>query len=181
MPCMLRPCPGTPHRASGARSTCTGRSRPPVSRDVAPDPGDSMSTVAPSETPPRATTSHARELNRWWVVKLAVMALLNAGLLYAAYSALMVQEWAILGFTAVLLVVVNWVYVSRRMVPAKYLLPGIVFLLVYQVFTMGYTAYIAFTNYRSEEHTSELQSRENLVCRLLLEKKKDEARTYNTS
>src|SRR5690606_41409658 len=29
---------------------------------------------------------------------------------------------------------------------------------------------------RSEEHTSELQSRENLVCRLLLEKKK-----YNTS
>src|SRR5690606_39816815 len=27
--------------------------------------------------------------------------------------------------------------------------------------------------YRSEEHTSELQSRENLVCRLLLEKKND--------
>src|SRR5690606_39761018 len=27
---------------------------------------------------------------------------------------------------------------------------------------------------RSEEHTSELQSRENLVCRLLLEKKKNE-------
>src|SRR5690606_39310174 len=28
---------------------------------------------------------------------------------------------------------------------------------------------------RSEEHTSELQSRENLVCRLLLEKKNDNA------
>src|SRR5436309_7379051 len=28
-------------------------------------------------------------------------------------------------------------------------------------------------DYRSEEHTSELQSRENLVCRLLLEKKKN--------
>src|SRR5690606_40833355 len=28
-------------------------------------------------------------------------------------------------------------------------------------------------NDRSEEHTSELQSRENLVCRLLLEKKKN--------
>src|SRR5690606_42135441 len=28
------------------------------------------------------------------------------------------------------------------------------------------------TTLRSEEHTSELQSRENLVCRLLLEKKK---------
>src|SRR3989475_6458448 len=31
---------------------------------------------------------------------------------------------------------------------------------------------------RSEEHTSELQSQSNLVCRLLLEKKKK--RTYNT-
>src|SRR5690606_40467214 len=30
------------------------------------------------------------------------------------------------------------------------------------------------TGQRSEEHTSELQSRENLVCRLLLEKKKQE-------
>src|SRR5690606_40601400 len=29
---------------------------------------------------------------------------------------------------------------------------------------------------RSEEHTSELQSRENLVCRLLLEKKKSTAK-----
>src|SRR5690606_31975341 len=31
---------------------------------------------------------------------------------------------------------------------------------------------------RSEEHTSELQSRENLVCRLLLEKKKMTQLTY---
>src|SRR5690606_42150849 len=31
---------------------------------------------------------------------------------------------------------------------------------------------IAYLSLRSEEHTSELQSRENLVCRLLLEKKK---------
>src|SRR5690606_41052537 len=33
---------------------------------------------------------------------------------------------------------------------------------------------------RSEEHTSELQSRENLVCRLLLEKKKEIERTSST-
>src|SRR5690606_40316637 len=33
---------------------------------------------------------------------------------------------------------------------------------------------VSGTGRRSEEHTSELQSRENLVCRLLLEKKKDD-------
>src|SRR5690554_7094438 len=31
-----------------------------------------------------------------------------------------------------------------------------------------------FTSLRSEEHTSELQSRPHLVCRLLLEKKKEQ-------
>src|SRR2546429_5146128 len=34
--------------------------------------------------------------------------------------------------------------------------------------------------YRSEEHTSELQSRLHLVCRLLLEKKKKRKLTHNT-
>src|SRR5690606_41380064 len=40
--------------------------------------------------------------------------------------------------------------------------------------TFAFTRYgRLFTEpFRSEEHTSELQSRENLVCRLLLEKKK---------
>src|SRR5207302_7032110 len=36
----------------------------------------------------------------------------------------------------------------------------------------------AFASRRSEEHTSELQSRENLVCRLLLEKKKKTAKSH---
>src|SRR5690349_21929876 len=34
---------------------------------------------------------------------------------------------------------------------------------------------------RSEEHTSELQSRRDLVCRLLLEKKKTATRVHGTS
>src|SRR2546430_7667402 len=40
---------------------------------------------------------------------------------------------------------------------------------------MGLGTWAAFqgTNDRSEEHTSELQSQSNLVCRLLLEKKKN--------
>src|SRR5690606_39835502 len=36
------------------------------------------------------------------------------------------------------------------------------------------TAAVSLAQPRSEEHTSELQSRENIVCRLLLEKKKKE-------
>src|SRR5438874_10459524 len=36
------------------------------------------------------------------------------------------------------------------------------------------------SQYRSEEHTSELQSRRDLVCRLLLEKKKNITTMHNT-
>src|SRR5690349_23072785 len=36
------------------------------------------------------------------------------------------------------------------------------------------------TEFRSEEHTSELQSRRDLVCRLLLEKKKKKKKMNNT-
>src|SRR5436309_8336111 len=56
--------------------------------------------------------------------------------------------------------------------------------------TIGYANGQAFTipvdikslavGVRSEEHTSELQSRENLVCRLLLEKKKKTKQQNNT-
>src|SRR5690606_41342170 len=46
---------------------------------------------------------------------------------------------------------------------------GLVFaVLVIMIFLLS----LRSTLVRSEEHTSELQSRENLVCRLLLEKKK---------
>src|SRR2546430_6416972 len=38
--------------------------------------------------------------------------------------------------------------------------------------TDAHGAYVPRFCYRSEEHTSELQSQSNLVCRLLLEKKK---------
>src|SRR3712207_6849548 len=48
------------------------------------------------------------------------------------------------------------------------------------------TLYLTFTNakgkrVRSEEHTSELQSRQYLVCRLLLEKKNTIAQPMSTS
>src|SRR5690606_39782837 len=46
-----------------------------------------------------------------------------------------------------------------------------VFILIFNYFGVA----PKYHHKRSEEHTSELQSRENLVCRLLLEKKKHSA------
>src|SRR3712207_7798433 len=61
--------------------------------------------------------------------------------------------------------------------PARYPLPAAMqytgFVLQKRTFDLQCACMV-----RSEEHTSELQSRQYLVCRLLLEKKKEE-RTYD--
>ena len=98
------------------------------------------------KTGPKA--SHASEVTRpGFFVKLILMMLIDALGLYGMFTAYLVKSWTVLAVLAVLLVVVNWVYFSKRMIPAKYLVPGMVFLLIYQVFVMGYTGYVSFTNY----------------------------------
>ena len=93
-------------------------------------------------------TSHANDVTkRGFFVKLILMMLIDALGLYGIFTAYMVKSWIVLGVLAALLVVVNWIYFSKRMIPAKYLVPGMVFLLIYQVFVMGYTGYVSFTNY----------------------------------
>src|SRR2546430_9904793 len=47
---------------------------------------------------------------------------------------------------------------------------------VREAFVRLHEAGLIYRDKRSEEHTSELQSQSNLVCRLLLEKKKDRHR-----
>src|SRR2546422_2987802 len=49
------------------------------------------------------------------------------------------------------------------------------------VATQWHVSPSAAAKWRSEEHTSELQSRLHLVCRLLLEKKKKKTETHNTT
>src|SRR5438874_5334006 len=52
------------------------------------------------------------------------------------------------------------------------LLGGAKYLTVFSPEQINALVLLSFRMFRSEEHTSELQSRRDLVCRLLLEKKK---------
>ncbi len=91
--------------------------------------------------------SHARSVGKGFFVKLVLVGLVDAAALYGVLAAAAVQQWGIAAFSGFVLVVVSWTFFSRRMLPAKYLVPGLVFLLVYQIFAMAYTGYVAFTNY----------------------------------
>lgn len=95
----------------------------------------------------RGTTSHARSFSPGFLAKLILIGTVDALGVYGILSAWAVSQWGILAFLVVALALANWAYFSRRMLPAKYLVPGLVFLVVYQLFAMAYTGYVAFTNY----------------------------------
>ena len=60
--------------------------------------------------------------------------------------------------------VVNWIYFSRGSSPAKYLTPGVIFLVLFQVFVLVYTGYIAFTNYGTGHNGSKEQAVSSLMA-----------------
>lgn len=110
---------------------------------------------APPTTPPETSRrprpeSHARgSLTMGYVAKLLLVALVDALGVYGIFAGSAHESWGIVGFLAFALLLVNLVYFvpSRRLIPAKYLVPGLLFLLVYQVFVVMYTGYTAFTNW----------------------------------
>ncbi len=106
--------------------------------------------MAPSAPPPatKPQLSHARDLSRpGFYAKLVLMALVNAFGLFGIMASWAQQHYWVLAALVALLAVANYVYFSKRAIPAKYLLPGLAFLFVYQLYVMGNTAYVAFTNY----------------------------------
>ncbi len=100
------------------------------------------------QLPTRALrTPHSRTYTPGFFVKVALMALINALGVFIIIQAWGVESWGVLGAMVALLVAADYVYFSRRTLPMKYILPGLAFLLVYQIFTVAYTGYVAFTNY----------------------------------
>jgi arabinogalactan oligomer/maltooligosaccharide transport system permease protein len=79
--------------------------------------------------------------------KVVIMALIDAIGVFGVYQAWTVRSMPIVVVMVLLVIAANVVYFSKRMIPAKYLYPGMVFLLVFQIYVMAYTAYVSFTNY----------------------------------
>ncbi|WP_402469366.1 ABC transporter permease subunit [Isoptericola aurantiacus] len=102
---------------------------------------------APRRRRVRPDESHARRYGAGFLVKLAIMAVADAFGVYVLWSAWVAESWVVLGAMLAMLAVVNWVYFSRRTVPMKYVVPGLIFLFTFQIFTIAYTGWVAFTNY----------------------------------
>jgi arabinogalactan oligomer/maltooligosaccharide transport system permease protein len=121
------------------------------------EPGTSR---APSSRPPEDAAGAFGDggTTSGWVVKIvlvgAVDALAVTGLLIAIDNA----AWGYVAVMAVTLVALNVVYLPRRFVPMKYLLPGLFFLAVFALYPVLYTVYASTTNYGTGHVLSEDQA-----------------------
>lgn len=100
----------------------------------------------------------------WILLKILLLAIVDAVALYAVFVLAANREWLVLGIVVAVAVVVNYIYFSRKRIAAKYLTPGIIFLIIFQVFTLLYTGYIGFTNYGTGHNGTKDQAISSLLA-----------------
>lgn len=129
-----------------------------------------MTRTEPSLTRQDASTapskpSHARDFSTGFFIKLLLMLLVDAFLVFLLMMAFSAEQWGIFAAVLLILIAVNWVYFSpsARMIPMKYMIPGLVFLFAFQVFVVLYSGYIAFTNYGEGHNSSKDQAIQALM------------------
>ncbi len=98
------------------------------------------------------------------LLKLLFLGVVNALALYAVLTLFPLREWTPLIVVVVATAAIDVVYLSKRTLPLKFLLPGTLALLVFQVYPVLYTAYIGFTNYGTGNVLAEEQAIDQIVA-----------------
>ena len=81
--------------------------------------------------------------------KIATLGLVDA-VVFFMVMVMVAQERITESIVAVIVaLIINWIYLRRGGLPAKYLAPGVLFLIVFQVYVLLFSGYTAFTNYGS--------------------------------
>jgi arabinogalactan oligomer / maltooligosaccharide transport system permease protein len=81
------------------------------------------------------------------IIKIVVLAVVLAIAVWAALPLLADQRWVGLAIVVLITALLFYIYLSPRRVPAKYLIPGTLFLIVFQIVPVLYTMSTAFTNF----------------------------------
>ena len=71
------------------------------------------------------------------LVKVLLLGIVDAISVYALFVLFIKQDWLVFGLVLLVTIVVNWVYFRVKGLPAKYLTPGLIFLIICQIFVVG--------------------------------------------
>jgi arabinogalactan oligomer/maltooligosaccharide transport system permease protein len=132
------------------------------------------SAAASAAEPPRASAATsalaaptrlvaAFSGTRGLAVKIVLLALANALAAWAAAVLASKGKWPAFGVLLAATLAIDAIYLARRKtVPLKFLVPGTIFLLAFQVAPIVYTVSVAFTNYSTGHILSKSQAIEGI-------------------
>ncbi len=92
------------------------------------------------------------------LVKLVALALLNGIALWGITVMLRKPDYGLAIAAGIALFIIDVVYLSKRFVPLKYLIPGTLFLATFALYPVAYTVYISTTNYGTGNNLSREQA-----------------------
>ncbi len=88
------------------------------------------------------------------LIKILLLGFVDATSLWAGTFLLAMHNYLALGVLAVATLAINYVYLSKRSRASRWLIPGTILLLIFQVYPVIFTASTAFTNYSTEHYLS---------------------------
>ena len=81
------------------------------------------------------------------LIKIALLAMVDAASMFVALLFVAKHQWLYLSVLVAVTLLINWVYLRRGNLPAKYLAPGLLLLVAFQISIVFFSGFIAFTNY----------------------------------
>ncbi|WP_347109821.1 ABC transporter permease subunit [Paenarthrobacter sp. S56] len=137
------------------------------------------------EKPPAASARrtvnrrHRSDSLRGTILKIVLLGLVDAFAVYVLMMLFLSQSWPALTVSSLVVLAINWIYLRKGGLPAKYLAPGVLFLLVFQLLVVVFSGYIAFTNY-GDGHNSTKEDAISAI-QLTAQKRVPDSPAYKTA
>ena len=81
------------------------------------------------------------------IFKLVFLGLVNAMTIWALPTLISTQSWPMLAVLVIATLALDFILLTKRLIPAKYVVIGAIFLTTFQLIPIAYNISIAFTNY----------------------------------
>jgi len=150
---------------------------------------DLSNAAVPAPPVSRLSTIRARSLTSRLVatfsgpagvaLKFVFLGLFNALVVWAAAVLVSQHKWVAVIVTIAAALAIDAIYLARRKVPLKFLVPGTIFLIAFSVIPIIYTINVAFTNYSTGHILSKSEAIEQVKINALAPP--PNGKTYNLS
>ena len=81
------------------------------------------------------------------LVKLLFLGLVNAMTVWAVPTMIGSQSWVMMAVLVIATLALDFILLTKKLIPAKYVIIGAIFLTIFQLIPIAYNVTIAFTNY----------------------------------